>query len=60
MIGLHQAKHLYSIFEYSIVEVLPLDGTKMMKSPSGKLMIGILGLKSTAIHAKEIYQFLNS
>lgn len=49
-----------NMFEEALLSMSPLDRTKMMKSPSGKLMLGVDGLKTAASHATEIYRFLNS
>lgn len=47
-------------FSDAIETMHPLDRDEMQKSPSGKLMLGVDGLKTAALHSTEIYQFLNS
>ncbi len=47
-------------FEDAVATLRPLDRNCMMRSPSGKLMIGVGGFESAARHAQEVYGFLNS
>ena len=49
-----------TMFTQALTTLQPLDKTRLMKSPSGRLMLGVNGLFSAAEQKEEIITFLNS